>query len=309
MPPSAGMCAGRIAVTGSTGLIGSYAVRELIAKGFDVAAVSRSGRGPAGISLNLHDTKAVREFMSAYRPEYLLHLAWNIEPGYEFSPQNLEWVASSLNLLQIFAENGGRRAVFSGSCFEYDMNFGFLSEDVTPLNSSHLYGNAKSSLCRLSSLWAEQIELSFAWGRVFFLYGKNERPGRIVPYIISSLMKGVRPIIKYPYIMRDYLYAGDAAGGLIALMLSDYRGVVNICSGKVTALRDIAEKAAVLMHCPVPEYEEVFDENMPPFVVGDCRKLNQIIGFRPCYSWERGLSEVIEEMKSHEEDQRSYSVL
>lgn len=99
MPPSAGMCAGRIVVTGSTGLIGSYAVRELIAKGFDVAAVSRSGRGPAGISLNLHDTKAVREFMSAYRPEYLLHLAWNIEPGYEFSPQNLEWVASSLNLL------------------------------------------------------------------------------------------------------------------------------------------------------------------------------------------------------------------
>lgn len=110
----------KILVTGATGLIGQYAVPQLTKAGHEVLAVSRSGKGPAGVSLNLHDTEAVSSFLKSSRPEYLLHLAWNVDPGYMTAPDNLDWVASSLHLLKIFAAEGGKRAVFTGSCIEYD---------------------------------------------------------------------------------------------------------------------------------------------------------------------------------------------
>ena len=283
----------KVLVTGATGLIGSYAVSQLINAGHEVTAVSRSGKGPAGIPLNLHDPDSVNALLKTQRPEYLLHLAWNVGKGYMTAPDNLDWVVSSLNLLKSFAECGGKRAVFTGSCIEYDWDYGFMREDFTPLKSEALYGTAKASLYRLASSWAEHTGLSFAWGRVFFLYGKGEKPERIVPFIIDALKKGEKPAMKFPYISRDYMHASDVAGGMNALMFSDFCGAVNMASGETVKLCGIAEKAARLMGCPVPEYEHNDIGSMAPVVLGDSHRLNDIIGFRPRISWDEGLKELM----------------
>ena len=285
----------KILVTGATGLIGSYAVPQLVKAGHEVLAVSRSGKGQGGVSLNLHDTEAVSSFLKVQRPEYLLHLAWNVEPGYMTAPDNLDWAASSLNLLKSFAANGGRRAVFTGSCIEYDWRYGFMSEDVTPLKSDSLYGTAKASLYSLASSWAGHTGLSFAWGRVFFLYGRGEKPERLVPYIVNSLKRGEKPAMKFPYIARDYMHASDVAGGLNALMFSGFNGAVNIASGETVRLCEIAEKAARLIGCPVPEYEHNDIGDMAPVVLGDSRRLNNVVGFMPRITWDEGLKDLLQD--------------
>ena len=283
----------RILVTGATGLIGQYAVPQLVKAGHEVLAVSRSGKGPAGVPLNLHDAEAVSSFISAQRPEYLLHLAWNVEHGYMTALHNLDWVASSLHLLKTFADNGGKRAVFTGSCIEYDWRYGFMSEDVTPMKSDSLYGTAKASLYTLATSWARHAGLSFAWGRVFFLYGRGEKPERLVPYIVDSLKHGEKPAMKFPYIARDYMHASDVAGGLTALTLHDFCGAVNIAAGETVRLCEIAEKAARLIGCPVPEYEHNDIGGMAPIVLGDSRRLNNIVGFTPRISWDEGLKDLL----------------
>ena len=279
----------RVLVTGATGLIGQYAVPVFLEAGHEVIGVSRSGKGPGGVPLDLHDAEAVRSFMESARPEYLLHLAWDVTPGYQGSPGNLDWVISSLNLLKCFTLSGGRRAVFAGTLAEYDANYGFCSEDVTPLKADSLYVTAKIALHDIASEWAAGQGLSFAWGRVFFLYGKGEKPERIVPYIVSSLKKGEKPALRYPHIMRDYMHASDMAGGLAALTLHDFCGTVNIASGKAIRLCDIAKKAAEVIGCPVPEYELTGRNDIAPLVLGDTRRLNEVIGFTPRVSWEEGL--------------------
>ncbi len=279
----------RVLVTGATGLIGQYAVPIFLDKGYEVLAVSRSGKGPSGISLDLHDSQAVKSFIEAERPEYLLHLAWDVTKGYLSSPTNLDWVISSLHLLKCFALNGGKRAVFTGSCLEYDMDYGFFREDVTPLKADSLYETAKISLHKFASEWAQSQGLSFAWGRVFFLYGRGEKPERIVPYIVNCLKNGEKPDLKYPHILRDYMHASDMAGGLAALTLSDFCGSVNIASGKAIRLCDIAKKVAEIIGCPVPEYELTGKNDIAPLVLGDTRRLNEIIGFTPHVSLEEGL--------------------
>ena len=283
----------RVLVTGATGLIGQYAVPQLINAGHEVLAVSRSGKGPGGVPLDLHDEEKVNAFMEAEHPEYLLHLAWDVSAGYLSNPNNLDWVIASLRLLKNFALNGGKRAVFVGTCFEYDLNYGYLSEDVTPLRPDSLYATAKVSLSQFASEWAKDNGLSFGWGRVFFLYGRNEKPERIVPYIVNCLKNGEKPALKYPHILRDYMHASDMAGGLIALMFSDFDGAVNIASGTAVPLCKIAEKAAEIIGCPVPKYDVKASDNIAPLILGDTRRLNNVIGFTPRVSLEEGLRDLL----------------
>ncbi len=65
----------KILITGATGVIGHYAVDNLLAKNFEVIAVSRSGQGSCGVSLDIHDSSAVNDLMQSLKPDYLLHLA------------------------------------------------------------------------------------------------------------------------------------------------------------------------------------------------------------------------------------------
>ena len=277
----------KILITGATGVIGNYAVQVFEDRGLHVFGASRSWKGSHGVALNIHDTDAVDSFMASERPGFLLHLAWTLGAENLNSTENLDWVISSLNLLKSFARYGGKRAALTWSCFEYDMNYGFLSEDSTPLRSDSFYALSKTALYNLASEWTKVSDLSFAWGRIFFTYGRGERQERIVPYLIDSFLKGEKPDIKYSYILRDYTYARDIAGGLAALLFGDFCGAVNIASGTPVAL------AALLMGCPVPKYEILPTDGIPPLVAADTRRFNDVVGFSPCVSWEEGLTEMI----------------
>lgn len=284
----------KVLVTGATGFIGRRVVSRLRKEGWDVLAVSRNGEG--GVSLDLKDTEFVRFFLKKERPDHLMHLAWNVNANSMESLENLEWVIASLELLKAFAENGGKKAVFAGSCAEYDWRYGFLSEDLTPLASGSFYGVSKSALGKLALAYAQQSHLDFAWGRIFFLYGVGEKRDRLVPSLISSFLKGEIPDLRNPHIRRDYLYVDDVAAALLALLSSSFNGSVNIASGEAIRLADIGCKIARLLGREVPPCwgSEMIGEELYPLVLGDVRRLNEIIGFKPAVTWDKGLRDTIE---------------
>src|SRR5205085_8625551 len=108
------------------------------------------------------------------------------------APENVRWVEASLALLRAFAEAGGRRAVLAGTCAEYDWGAGdeVLNERNTPLRPDTLYGAAKHGLHVVGAAQAAQVGFELAWGRVFFLYGPGEAPGRLVPAVARALLAG-----------------------------------------------------------------------------------------------------------------------
>ena len=123
---------------------------------------------------------------SLYRdvqPELLLHLAWYAEHGkFWSSPENLRWVASTLDLLAAFAAAGGRRSVLAGTCAEYDWGAtaGPCEELSTPLRPATLYGAAKHGLHVVASAYAAQAGFELAWARglarVASRAGMTDRP-------------------------------------------------------------------------------------------------------------------------------------
>ena len=160
----------RVLVTGGTGFIGRHAIGPLLDLGFEVHLATRSGRWPRSAPLggeahaaDLLRADDVQALLDRVAPSYLLHFAWYAEHGkYWASDLNLNWVQASLELLKGFVARGGRRAVFAGTCAEYDWSFGYCSEGVTPTRPRTLYGTCKNALREIATQYAQQVRLEFA---------------------------------------------------------------------------------------------------------------------------------------------------
>ncbi|MBY0399271.1 NAD-dependent epimerase/dehydratase family protein, partial [Myxococcota bacterium] len=244
----------RVLVTGATGFIGLHTLAPLLARGYEVHAVSsrepRSGStapGPAGRPTGVvwHRADLLAPgtgagLLAEVKPSHLLHLAWYVVPGKLITaPENFAWVAASMDLIRHFAVQGGRRFAVCGSGYEYDWSYGYCSEKRTPAVPNTVYGACKQALHLMAESFAEQAGLSATWGRVFFLYGPNEHPDRLVSSVIRSILRGEPARCSHGRQIRDYMHVQDVADGLVALLDSDVRGAVNVSSGEATTLREI----------------------------------------------------------------------
>jgi nucleoside-diphosphate-sugar epimerase len=241
----------RVLVTGAGGFIGRHALEPLLARGFEVHAVTSRDAVPthAPPRVRWHHANLLTpgrhdELLAACAPTHLLHLAWYAEHGrFWTSTENLRWVAATIALVQSFAEAGGRRAVLAGSCAEYRWGEpGPCREDSTPLEPATLYGAAKNATRAVLEAAAGELGIEFGWGRVFFLYGPDEAPGRLVASVARALVAGERAQTGDGTQIRDFMHVADVAAAFVALLDSSVTGAVNIGSGEGRPLRDVIEE-------------------------------------------------------------------
>lgn len=248
-------------------------------------------------TVDLHSPRHRAEIISRIRPEILVHLAWYTEHGqYWSSPLNLQWVETSSAMLRDFSDAGGRRAVFLGTCAEYDWNYGFCTEDLTPRRPASLYGVAKNALFEMAQKFAETKDFEFVWGRVFFPYGPGEAQSRFVSSIITAIRDGRDAHCSHGEQMRDFVYVKDLAGAIAALISNNVRGAVNLGSGIPVKLKELALRIGDMMQNPgkirlgaIPA-----QENDPPLVLADISRLKSTASWHPEYSMEAGLRETID---------------
>lgn len=291
----------RVLITGATGFIGRHCLPLLLEAGYEVHAVSSRLSGNKLPNTHWHqvdllDSGKVSELMAEVKPTHLLHFAWFTESGkYLTSLENLRWVRSSLNLLEKFVEYGGRRIVIAGTCAEYDWRYGYCSEHFTPLSPTTLYGVCKHSLQSILDIFATQMGLSQAWGRIFFLYGPHEYPDRLVSSLIRSLLKNELASCSHGNQIRDFLYVEDVAQAFVALLKSNVTGAINIASGCPIAVKDIINKIGEKLDrmdliqmgvLPVSAHE-------PHLLVADVSRLMNEVGWLPKYDLEAGIDKTI----------------
>jgi nucleoside-diphosphate-sugar epimerase len=298
----------RVLLTGASGFIGYHCIEPLLARGYDVHAVSNAAHpnlrpDVAWHRVDLRDSARVGALVDEIRPTHLLHMAWYVVPGKLISsPENFGWVTASLDLVRRFVDAGGQRIAICGSGYEYDWNYGYCSERLTPLVPNTVYGACKHALNLLVQSLAGQSNVSAAWGRVFFLYGPREHPDRLVSSVIRSLLKGEPARCSHGRQIRDYMHVQDVANGLVALLNGDVQGAINVSSGQATTLRDIVLTVGRLVGRPelVQLGAIPARANDSPLVVGDNQRLLSEVGWTPQYDLESGLQQTIDWWKTAE---------
>ncbi|HDS01577.1 MAG TPA: NAD(P)-dependent oxidoreductase [candidate division Zixibacteria bacterium] len=291
----------KIIVTGATGFIGSHCLPLLVAEGYEVHAITTrkvrtEDRNIIWHCLDLFDSRMIETLFSEIRPTHLLHFAWTTEHGvYWNSMDNFNWLKAGVTILQKFAAAGGERIVMAGTCAEYDWRYGLCSEQITPLNPHSVYGNCKKSLQQLTESFCTQTGLSWAWGRIFFLYGPRENPLRLVPSVINALLQNREARCSAGTQIRDYLYVKDVASAFVKVMGSGFNGSLNIASGKAVTVRDIVSAIAEKVGRPdLIKFGGVMEnKDEPPMILADTRQLSVKIGWQPEYDLKRGLAETI----------------
>ncbi len=284
-----------VLVTGATGLIGRHTTVALEGLGYRVHGLARKD---AEHAVDILDAEAVRACLESVRPSHLLHLAWITEPGrYWTAPENLEWQSASLDLVRSFYAAGGRRAVFAGSCAEYD--WGTLPDapiaESFACRPASLYGAAKQALRVAIAAFARKRELSYAWGRVFYLYGGPEPEERLVPSVARALLAGEEAQCGPGTGRRDFVEARDVGAAFGALVDSQLAGPVNVASGESHTIAEVAQTIAEIIGRPellrLGALAERPDE--PATLTADIRRLREEAGFTPAVSLREGLAEAV----------------
>lgn len=296
----------RVLITGAAGFVGRQCVPALLNAGYEVHAVSRQDAGAAaqGVKwhrLDLQNTDAVCTLLHSIRPRFLMHLAWFTKHIEAYtSRENIRWFEDSIKLFENFSRLGGRRIVVSGSCAEYDWSTGLCDEAKTPMEPKTLYGICKRAAHQYLAALAGQSELSYAWARLFYVYGPHDYNPRIIPTVIRSILAGTTAKCSAGTQMADFLHVHDVASALTTLLGSNVQGPVNIASGKALAIRDVAQRLSHLMNRPdLLELGALpLRMNDPAKIEGTIHRLRDEVGWRPSMTLDEGLKHTIDWWKS-----------
>lgn len=279
-----------ILVTGASGFVGQHLVRALLARGHRVTA---SATRPdsftrfdwAGqVTVMPYTIPAAGDAQDLYtyfgKPDALMHLAWYGLPIYSASFHIDQNLFPHYLFVRNLIVNGLKQILVTGTCFEYGMQSGCLSEDV-PARPANAYALAKDSLRRFLGTLQAEHEFMLTWARLFYLYGEGQNPRSILPLLERAVAAGDSVFnMSGGEQLRDYLPVETVATYLSQLIEKRTNtGIVNCCSGLPISVRRLVEEHLTrlgaqinlnLGHYPYPDYE-------PMAFWGDNQKLKTIL--------------------------------
>ncbi len=241
----------KVLVTGANGFIGKYVIDELL-KIDDIQVIATS------IELSLEnkntDSKRITYIQKDFnnytdnfyeyfiKPDILIHLAWEGLPNYKELFHIEKNLFVNYKFLKNIIENGIKDVTIIGTCFEYGLMEGKLSEEMITKPVT-CYGVAKDSLRKFIEQLNQKIDFSFKWIRLFYPYGEGQSEKSILSLLKKAVKNGEKSFNMSPgEQLRDYLKVETVAQYIVKIALQkEIAGIINCCSGNPISLRKFVE--------------------------------------------------------------------
>lgn len=263
----------KIAVTGASGFIGRHLLDALREGPDSIIALTRSpqtldmaAKNIEARRLNLENLpENLNEVLDS--PDILIHLAWGGLPHYQSLHHFEIELPKHYLFLKKAIESGVKNLLVVGTCFEYGIQHGAVSETIAT-HPKTPYGFAKDSLHRQLTYLKQQIPFNLTWARLFYMYGKRQSSHSIYGQLLQAVENG-QPLFNMSggEQLGDYLPVEEVAKTIVSLAkLQKDIGAVNVCSGTPISLRRLVESWIAtnqwkiqlnLGHFPYREYESM----------------------------------------------------
>ena len=239
----------KIAITGATGFIGQH-VRNVLAKTDNdvvlvVRYVERVGDKSAREEIVAADlSKARTDWFELFgRPDVVLHLAWGGLPNYMDCYHVDVELPTQLRFLTALIKSGLKKLVVTGTCYEYGISSGALSEDQET-NPNTPYGIAKDRLRKeLFELRSTQ-HFDLTWARIFYPYGEGQSERSIYSQLIRAISNNEKEFaIGSGTQMLDFIQVTTVAKALLAFV-TEIKGIglINVGSGDPQTVIEFVER-------------------------------------------------------------------
>ena len=261
----------KIVVTGANGFIGRHIIPRLIDKNIDVIAVVRDLNKSKDLNqlckVVEHEIGVEDELLYSKlnNPDVLLHLAWGGLPDYKSLQHINTELPKHYNFIFKMVESGIKSVSVVGTCFEYGMLSGPLSENMET-KPGNAYGYAKDALRKQLQFLQKESDFMFTWMRLFYMYG-DDQPMNTLYSQFRQAVKNNDSVFDMSggEQLRDYLPIDEVVNKITKLILTRGNiGVVNVCSGEPISIRSLVEKWRIELesgislnfgHYPYPDYE------------------------------------------------------
>jgi len=241
-------------VTGATGFIGHWLLKELIENDVFVYAVCRKNSSRLSRLANLTNIEVIELDMEniAMLPKYcshadtFYHLAWEGERN-DFISQ-ITNINNSAHAIQIADKIGVKHFIMTGSQAEYGICHDRIDENHST-NPNTAYGVCKLSAYLILKVLSEQLSVSFTWVRIFSVYGNDDSSNTLlISYLVNCLKENKEPELTDCKQLWDFLYAKDAANALYLLGNMEKTGIYNLAYGESRILKDFIIEARDLLN-------------------------------------------------------------
>lgn len=314
----------RSLVTGASGFVGAYLLRDLAAAGHDVVAtdVVEPSELPGAVvyrRCDLLDGGAVKTLVADVRPDYLFHLAAQSSAARSFDeprPTLETNVFGTLNVLESVrslshacpgarTRSGKVRVLSVGSSEEYGRRprSAMPLGEGSPIEPVSPYAVSKAAQTMLAVQYERSFEIDVVATRSFGHTGPAQPARFVLPSFArqcAEIRAGKRePVVNVGNleVVRDFLDVRDVvrAYRMLAEEASE-PGVYNVCSGKGLALRDALDFFVRACGVPVRIVEDprLFRPADIPVLVGDNARLMRSCGWKQEHSTEGMLGALFE---------------
>lgn len=266
----------KVVVTGATGFVGRHVVARFLQEGHSVVATGRNADRAATMPWHKEVQFIACDIANDFLPviehsrtaDALVHLAWSGLPNYsDFFHISSNFLADIV-FLEAAVTAGTRQLLVSGTCLEYGMQYGPLTEEMETKPTTP-YGLAKDMLRKSLELLQKQRPFILQWMRLFYMFGEGQNPNSLLAQLDRAIERGDADFKMSPGDqLRDYLPVEDVAADFVRAVANpdECRGVINCCSGSPISVLDLVDRRRearsssirlIRGYHPYPDYEPV----------------------------------------------------